>query len=730
MKKINLLITLVCQCFLLSSQVVLYNQGAITAKGEENNETSIYIYGGMQISGDDVQTSQIELENTRMKLSGDFINDVPSGLNGGNIFVQPASGKDGTFEFCANSLQQITTSGTNVSDIPSKLYNYIDFPHLEVNNNKHVVINPRLAVKTKDIVLTKGWLIVDSEIAQPLIDGDINVNNNQESVLAHLLVKGNINYNKDQWGNKDINDRGFIQVNLKIPNEVEHSEKSIIGFGSPFKEIRSDYFMFNTLLEPSPAGFLANPPIVNPYSMLQAGKGYVLGIDLKGTNEDYYTPLDEYESTDFNQRATGFYQFNRSAFSEYAPQNQLFGNNPMAEAYQSEELNTKNVVVPLSEGFNYLSNPFTTPLDIDKLLGNDEAQDTWNVQADDLSERPLLRNRVWILAPNSVAKLTSDSKYSRYTYNYQVAMRAGGTYIDNDNILGVTSIAPLQMFIVRAYPSANGTSITIPESERVMGTSRFLRSTASNNQRWDDFIIEIRDVLTRTSDRISFVLREKQEITDNKNYANVERLVSTSVNGNNGSRSGRSSSEDFEQSMASQIYTKDASGNPLSVQFLPIESTTHLPIYYTPSLKPQPIQILGLRLNTKNRVKRMWLEDKLLNVLIEITPDMLYQTHSNPTDITDRFVIHFQQPTGIESVPADAGNLIYAYYSNSTIIASGFAETDKGNTIELFDINGQKLDTKMVENEQIEIHREYIPGVYILKMRGSRNQLVKILVKK
>jgi len=724
MRKIYLIIIVwICFCFSISSQVVLHNLGKIIAKGEGLNETSLYIDGGMQVSDNKAESSQIELENTRMKLLGDFIHDVHSG----NVFVSPISGQAGVVEFCANALQQITTSGTNISNMPSKQHNYINFPHLDINNNKHIVINPRLAVKTQHIVLTKGWLIVDSDIAQVQIDGDANVNTDQETVLAHLFVQGNVFYNKEQWADKDRNDRGFIQVNLKLPNEGERAEKSIIGFGSPFKELRSDYFMFNTLLRPVPAGFLANSPVTDPRSVMKAGKGYVLGIDLRGSEEKYYPLSEELSNASFSQRSTGFYQFNRNAFSEYAPSNQFFGEDPMVAAYRNEVLNTTDVVVPLSEGFNYLSNPFTTPLNIDKLLGNDEAQDSWNIEADDLSQKPQLRNRVWILAPNSVAKQTGNPFYSQYTYNYQVAMRTGGTYIDNDNVSGVTSIAPLQMFVVRAYPTAEGVSITIPASERVMGTTRFLRNSESDNHRRDDFILEFRDLLTKTTDRISFVLRTEQEIKYNKNYSDVERLVSVSGNSSNGFRSAGSPVADFEQSQASQIYTKDASGKPLSVQFLSLESTNTLPLYHIPSSISQPIQIVGLRLNTKDRVDEMWLEDRLLNVWQEITPEMLYQTFSNPTDRIDRFVIHFWRPTNINSI--DRETKIYAYYSDNAVIVEGFVGTDRGNTIELFDISGRKLDMQTVEKEQVEIRKKYTSGVYIVQMRGSRNQSVKVLIK-
>lgn len=727
-----LILTIAAQLFLIagaSAQVVFYNVGKISAKGNSNDSTSIYISGDMRVLGNATTTSQIVVEQTKIKLLGDFINDVPMGNVGGIVFGSPVA-PAGVFEFCGAQQQKITTSGTDVATIPSKLENYINFPNLKINNNKHVVISPRLAMKTKNIELEKGWLILESELAQTQIHGGNEVNPAQESVLAHLLVDGTINYKQETWAAKNPEDRGFIQVNLKVPNEGNQTEKSIIGFGSPFSKMRADYFAFNTLLQPAPAGFLANPPITEPKTALEAGKGYVVGIDLRGDNEELYPPLEEYEGVlNFSQRSKGDYRFNRMAFAEYAPHNQLFGLDPTNEAYLDEKLNTTDVSVTLSEGYNYLANPYTSPLNIDKLLGNNEAQSTWNIQADELSTMPQVRNRVWILAPNSVAEPGSMPSKSKYTYNYQVAMRTGGTYIDNDNVQGVTSIAPLQMFLVRAYPTAQGTTITIPAAERVMGTTRFLRNTSADNRRRDDFVLEFRDLTTKTTDRLSLVLRTSKEIAENKNYSNVERLVSTSSDGGNGTtRSAEAINGDFEQSLASQIYSKDASGKALSVQFLPLESTEKIQLYHIPSSTAQPIEIIGLRINTKEKVDQMWLEDKLTKSMVEITPTMKYETYSNPTDATDRFVIHIKQGSGMEEID-DLPGSIYAYQQADRIIVRGFADSDAGNKVSFYNMNGQRIDNQTVVGKELESTDIFISGVYIIKMEGTRTQSVKVVVK-
>jgi hypothetical protein len=736
-KKILILIT-GCTAFLSTAWggIIWRNQGSVSTLGTSSSETLIYIDGDMQFANgaDESLTPSMQIEKSRVQLTGNLLNDVSNGSTGGNLFVLPAPGDEGVLEFCGTSPQAITTSGTTNSGSPSKLHNYISFPDIDINNSRHVTLNARLAAKVQDITLTKGWLILDSKLAQTNIDGGVEVNPTQESVLAHLLVEGSIDYKENTWVSKPANERGFIQVNLKIPSESSQEAKSIVGLGIPFNEMRNDYFMFNTLLEPAAGytdgtGFLANPPIVDPKTVLTAGKGYVAGIDLRGTDPDEYGPLEEYEGIiDFDQRAKDGYQFNRHGFASdnTRNKNQLFGNDPIVDAYTKEKLNIGDIIVNLKPGYNYLANPYTCPLNIDKLLGNDVARTTWGIQADVLSAKPQMRNQVWVLAPNSVAEPTGDSRYSKYTYNYQVAMQTGGTYIDNDNVPGVTALAPLQMFLIRTYSTA--TTITIPRSERVMGTTLFLRSSPQDEKRRDDFIIEFRDQTTNTTDRASIVLRGEEELQSNRNYANVERLESSTLLGENGTRSATSTKADFTQSFASQIYTKDAQGKALTVQFLQVE-TKEITLYHIPSSVAQPLHILCLRLDTKDRIARMWLVDHKYNTETEITPETVYETYSEPADVHTRFTLRFStQTVGIDNVQNDTP-AIYAYTANQSIYVQGFENEDFGSKVELYDVNGRLLASKTANSEKVTLLENCTAGVYIVKVHTNQTGTFKLIAR-
>lgn len=719
-----LLLSSFCFSHISAQSDVMLNTGKMAIESTDKSKTILYIDGNILVGTAENTTSAIRLEEARIVLTGNFINNVSKGTIGGTVFVSPSANKGGVFEFRGlNTPQMITTNGTAYAQIPSKLDNYINFPHLEINNDKHVTISPQLAVKTQDINLTKGWLIVDSDLATLQKDGATDADN--QTVLAHLYVNGNINYNRSAWNTEsDVNKRGFIDVRLKIPSEGDRTIKSIVGFGSPFKELRADYFMYNTLLAPDPTGFLGTGPILEPKTVMTAGKGYVLGIDLRGLNPDDYFE-EPYEGIEFSQRAHNGHYFNRHKYSTDPTRsaNQIFGTDASLPPYQNEVLNTDNVNINLSRGYNYLSNPFTTPLNIDALLGNNEAQ-SWNIVSDVVANQPQLSNRVWVLEPNSSAEpVAGNITRTKYTYNYYLAMRTGGTYTDDDNVSGVTALAPLQMFVIYAYSTAN--SITIPKDERVSATTKFTRNTKERTPRRDDFIIEFRDLTTHTTDRTSFVVRSGDEIASNNNYRNVNRLESVSTQSDKVSRSMQAEGI-VNQGLASQIYTKDETGKALTVQFF-TDETKSFTLYHTPSSVAQPINIRGLRLSTMDQITEMWLEDKKYGIQKEITPDMVYETTSVPTDKEDRFVIHFKR--GSSDLEEDERSTLYAYEVDKTIWVDGFDIEDIGGKVQFIDMNGRILAEKNITGERLELYQNSSVGAYLIKVASNRLKILKFLSK-
>ncbi|MFR9165374.1 MAG: hypothetical protein ACLVKO_03740 [Dysgonomonas sp.] len=343
----------------------IYNEGVLSLTDKMPDNTLLYV-GGDLYAGTDIvsgsnpaevrNTSEIITEKSRTVLTGNFYNNVKSGT----VFdgSKRIAGDPSIFEFRGDEAQTITTKGNSYAAIPSKKTNYIDFPNVRINNNKHVTLDASLAAKTQNIGLDKGWLILDSR----KVDGRDYPTSlpNDRSVMAHLLVDGSVDYG--DWTGKEPEDRGFIQVNLALDNDEMQGEtdpkydnrkyRSLVGLGTPFHNMKADYFMFNFLMAPTNVSFLGDnkSTIVDPNYTLEAGRGYGLGIDLRGTDASQYTDI-AWAGIDFGQRSSGMHYFNRHKFANDPGRsaNQIFGTNLSDSAYAEEKLTTENVSVKLNK---------------------------------------------------------------------------------------------------------------------------------------------------------------------------------------------------------------------------------------------------------------------------------------------------------------------------------------------------------------------------------------------
>jgi hypothetical protein len=129
------------------------------------------------------------------------------------------------------------------------------------------------------------------------------------------------------------------------------------------------------------------------------------------------------------------------------------------DAYLGESLNTGDITVHLKEGYNYLGNPYTCPLDLSGLKTEvpevSKATDPWGVSRHASDEDIDLYAGFWIM--HSGAKTgTPDSVNHKFSISvsYDVAQSVGGT-------VKTDSIPPMQLFAVYAYRDCD---LTIPDS--------------------------------------------------------------------------------------------------------------------------------------------------------------------------------------------------------------------------------------------------------------------------
>lgn len=314
----------------------------------------------------------------------------------------------------------------------------------------------------------------------------------------------------------DNNLYGAIQVNLSVDDPAiatanERQGRSLIAFGSPYKEMRADYFFWNFLMIPTGESIIGQTApgntMTDPTYKLQAGKAFVVGVDLRGTNAANY----EYDihPTYYKDKGILFAERNGAGvsddnvvdatnpslnrekgkyfFSRFGPMfkwsvnifpsSGLAANVPnkmpkvavsTSDAYTGEVLNNGDIQLPLVVGYNYFSNPFTVPLSLEEFV-NEKSSDpnrtltSWNnlIVGNAASANRDVANRVWILDPTSKGSGTYDvgytgvepgNKWVSVSAKYRVLrpVAATGNEIDdkNSSTVGDYETGPYRMGLI------------------------------------------------------------------------------------------------------------------------------------------------------------------------------------------------------------------------------------------------------------------------------------------
>ncbi|PXV58418.1 putative secreted protein (Por secretion system target) [Dysgonomonas alginatilytica] len=848
---------------LIAQTTFLYNKGLMSVKGDYTKMTSnttLYINGdfiaggGVDLGGN-VVTCNIYLEGSQTVLTGDFIHDInltsktyPSAVS--NVFTLLEGAYESSypkaaarFVFRGTKPQYIKLAdgliygGGNIAKgYPQKLKgtNYINFPDLIIDNDKHVTLVPELAAQARNLSLDKGRLILDSrraiasdfEYVNPsgtlgniITDGSIH-STGASTMLAHfMMIKpstavnptvSNIRTpnNADHATNKRPHDYyGSVQVNLAVDDPAvatanEKTGRSLIAMGSPYQEMRADYFFWNFLMVPTGESIIGeNMPgntMTDPKYNLKAGKAFVIGVDLRGTNgNDYKDIHPDYSAKGirFEDRGgagvaddngptaadKGKYFFSRfgpffgrsvNIFQDrrYTTTNTValpsgeFNGTVTDDVYTKEILNRTDVTIPLVKGYNYFSNPFTVPFDLQDIAdagNNGELSTEWGTGlkiGNSTNDDRVLANRVWILDPSSKGSGTYDvgftgvipgNKWVSVSAKYRV-MRpvgpTGSTLGEYDPGTGETKgkfiIAPLQMFVLYANEKNNnavGKSLTLPMSKRrIDNNALFLRSESATNkyEQKDDFLFHITDAQTKASDRVAIVIRTPQEVMMDAEYAPTKKMISFISTGQTAT-----TSETVEgivrQTGMSTMYTRDDQGAALESNVLGVPKsaeTESVVLYVTPSSIAQNITLQASRLASADRVLGITLIDKVKNKEFDLFGGKAYTVASTPTDPVDRFTVRFTFESSNTSGIEDGGNTsesknITSYYANGVLTVAGFEDSDFGSLISVFDIQGRRIAQAKVDGTSVEINKVFFAGAYVVKVVGNRSYAAKFLVK-
>ena len=660
--------------------VTLFNKGVLSVGGSANDSVPAALYIGGDFQAED---RSAVYHQGKTVLTGDFINNVAYG----NVF----SGLNGLFEFRGTTAQTIRGTADKAS-------NYIDFPDNVVINNRNVndlngvsvTLDPLMGASVKLLNLQRGRFIVDSKPS-----GERNTD------IAHLFVKkdGNVIYNRDQRVPRYEN--GIIQVNLALGNN--YKEKRVVGFTPPFQRIYADYFFHNFLSQPSDKSLIGDQDklVADPRVPLQGGVGFIAGLGLIPDGDIYYTThLDpQWRSALFEDKVREQITFAR----RFAPESftQFLEAENTLDRFTGESLNINDVRVNLTPGFNYIGNPFTVPINMTSFVDNMGVRDEWNVvrEKDRTGD---LWNCFYVLSQGT-GTYDPTNVYSQFSFNvsYLLGQDTGGTLTYEGGYSSML-IAPMQLLVLRKYTPGNVT-LTIPASARTHGGSKYFRSKAK--EPFDELLIETKDSQTGGYDRLCVVFRDNADMDAIDAY-DVDKLFNKSGGVN-------------------QIYTRSTDNQLLTTNMIP-PTATSLVMYFEPSRLEQEVSLTAHRMKSLRAVGDVILEDKKTGLKTDLRETPAYNFVSSPTDKIDRFVLHFNSPTGLDDYSQGA---IRVYYGAGAINVDGLQANDMGSVVTVTDAQGRLIcQHKIAEVPECRIEKELSVGTYLVKLTGNNALVTKLLV--
>lgn len=781
---------------LIGQTAFLYNKGVMSVKSTDVSKTTLYINGNFIAGHDNATACDITLSNSQTVLTGDFIHDLNGGTPANSTTFKFGAGDASRFVFKGTAAQSIKlasglTYGSGYAQA-LKGQNNINFPTLVIQNSKHVTLVPELAAQAQGLAFETGRLILESRRANSNDLANITSGSHSpasSTMLAHFMVAStgtisNKNSTLTAATNNDV--FGAVQVNLELDKASDYTSgvidekygRSLIGMGSPFTQMKSDYFFWNFLMIPKDESIIGGTPgnsMTDPQRYLKAGEGFVIGLDLRGVNPNNYEydlhPLYQIAAANrpkFNERIVEKYQFSRfgpffKSSNNVNQANNWGGHGPVANpvlapeggaitspAYAQEVLNFKDIAnLPIAKGYNYYANPYTVPLDLTPIATAASTGTTlsaWGnikVGTSTVTDRDFT-NLVWVLAPESRGSGSYDilnpsgigpgNKWIMVSAKYRVMTTLGSTTNRYDSGTGSNYIlAPLQMFVL--YSPGSSKKLTIPAAARsIASNALFLRSTAASDALKDDFLFEINDVKTKSSDRVAVVIRTPQEVMTDARFGGVKKLM-TIISSDQTTTRSTTEEGAITQTNMSTMYTKNDSGIALESNVLgvPMSAKTESTVLYvSPSFTAQNITITADRLETADRVKGIKLIDKVSNKEFDLFAGKPYTTTSKPTDPEDRFTLRFifdeSGTSGIEDGNSESKS-ITSYYLNGTLTVTGFDDADFGSIISVYDIQGRMVAKAKVDDTTVEITQPFSSGAYIVKVVGNKSYAAKFLVK-
>lgn len=761
-------------------KTVFYNKGKVFVgtnipPSSSNEIPAIYVQGSVKV----VDGSEIDQQGITT-LTGDFINSQTTASSYHQVFNN--STNTGVIRF-ANPNSSLTNNkpfkfpiaGTN-TDIgkgtltsynidlmykqeirfegtSSKKDHFINFPTIELADKTYVALNSNAAATVTGITTQPGSVFSVEGRYTTASGGALN----RAVEYGHIIIDGAAIRNTGTTGpyqNKysyhmldvqlyDYNDPATTNE-YPVGGTLQYAPVNLSGITSPYEELLQDYFFFHTLFSPNKLAdpsnsFEAN---VDPKEKMYAGEGYVVAMNLSDFDHDL---INRNWDVSKNNRASGGFQLSTLFLDQKEGfvvgkreiGEKLSGVLPLdkEEGYidhrSKESFLTKSstVSIPVKDYNNgkfFLANPFMAPLDLGSLITNTPVN-TFGLNVSDDVNTAEIRNKFWILNESALS-YNPNAQLNYYKFHYFSNANAGATgYLDHPSSTQYI-IAPMQVFIVQPGFGLTNTSAFTFDTSKL--THSNVVSSKNAKEISDELLIQVINEDTQAEDRHAIVLSnaakagvkdlsdDEKDDLDYKFKTGAEGVYIT---------------DQREGAVYTEKLLPGKSGVSLKAMRTNVIPTTtkQLPLYVSPTEVSQRMVLRPYRIESLYSVEGVWLEDKQLNTVTQLTPGIEYpfestlRTDKNAQE--NRFVLHFAKVDN-DDWYKETLTPISCYYNSSILYIMGLNNDDINSNVEIFDIQGRLIGkTKINIAPRMEYPIPVISGTYIVKITGKRNFTTKFL---
>ena len=637
-----------------ASSVRFVNKGKMAVA--PNGGTSLFVpYSMEMLPGAEVS------QTGRTVLGGDFLHNAT-----GNVFTtnyDNLPGITGVFAFSGNNgyTQKITSTLTPydpqssyVSGMMNKGNMSLSFPNMEISNR--VKVAPQMGISVRNLEFNGANLLLESDANGSNNGIDWAESKDQDaSLLVHGIASG--------YGTDD--NTGYPEIERVVKANFGQSISAIsnrIGFSAPLSNMYLDYFSDHWVYDPQEKRYLTSRA-----AQFVLGKGYFVFIREKDGQKNNQHPEDDVDDRLTIQNTT--FLFARNYYDDFLVR---FGAllDTDDQVKPQEKLVTDNVPVSIKTGDNYLGNPYTCAIDIEKLFtlwGED-----WQTNT------PVIRFKkevdIWDGKASGFLKVTPDM-----------------SALDN----GEKVIASQQLFLVQSNQTV-ATGVSIPKGTRTHNAHRFLRSNESYN---NEIMLEVRENKLGTYSRLVCGFRSwATDLGDDPSDASFKL-----------SQSG----------LSPMLYTTAADGKQLSISAIPFE-TPYVDVSFiaADSLRGERNYQLRATRQESLTTESAILIDKLTGTEQDLFQTPVYEFTSQAGNFHDRFRIVFSpsQTNGVDKFESDMHRI---YSVGNTLYLSGFLESDIDNPFAVYSTTGIVAYQNKISHAGTSTYElNLVPGIYVVRYKN------------